>query len=1510
MATFTGDDGPNAIAGTSGADTLSGLGGNDNLQGGAGNDSVLGGAGNDTVAGNDGVDWVQGDAGNDTVSGGSGQDHFVFAEAGSANADTLSDFATGWDDIRLDLAGFSALGAAGRFASNDVRFFSGAGATSGHDADDRIIFNTTTHQLFYDADGSGSGAAQLIATLSNNGNVVASDLWVFGTPPSSGNTITGTAGDDSLAGTSGDDTIDGLGGDDTINGAGGQDSLIGGAGNDSIVGGTPDFQGNAGDHYVGGDGNDTMDGFQSRGSPDADTMDGGLGDDLYIVDRTDDVLTDAGGTDTVKAMDIDWTLGAGFENLIIDSQISEGGRTGIGNELDNHMSNTWGGTLSGLGGNDTIFGSDRSDNLLGGDGDDFLDARSGFRTDTMDGGAGHDTLQASESDILSFSAAPGAANADLVLGFDPSDIVRLDGAVMAALGASGSFSASDARFYAAAGATAGHDTNDRVVYDTASGNLYYDADGSGAGAAQLLATFQGAPTLTASNFQVVNGTGGSQDGTDGPDTLTGGAGDDRLNGFGGNDSLNGAAGNDTLDGGAGQDTLTGGTGADDFVLSQFPADGQPRITDFSSGADQLLVNGTTHANLGASGDFTAGDGRFFAGAGQTSAHDATDRIIYDTATGNVYYDSDGAGGAAAQLMAVLQPGATLAATDISVEGESTGGVFQTGGPGNDTLVGTPGNDTLDGAGGDDSLSGLAGGDSLIGGAGNDTLDGGDDVDTLDGGLGNDTYLVTTNDVLVDAGGIDTVVAHESWTLADGFENATFIAEGVVIDGIGNDQANVLDGRAASGQVQLFGEGGDDEIFGGGSFGILEGGAGNDTVHGGTDFDNIVGQEGDDLLLGGTGQGSFQGGEGDDTMLGGAADDTFLYFLGTIEAGGYGHDSIDGGGGFDFISFSDDAAANTVRDAVDIDLGAGTFTGGDRLGGGAVFQSIEGVNGTPFDDRIAGDGIANVLRGGDGSDSLVSAGGDDTLTGGNGNDAFVLTDPASLVTVTDFSSGGDKLHFDATAFTQIGASGNFSAGDARFFAGTGAHDADDRVIFDSSNGRLLYDPDGNGSQSAFIVAEVTGNVVATDIFVDNGTAANNQTLNGTSGNDTLVGGAGNDTLNGNAGNDSLAGNGGNDSLDGGSGADTMDGGLGDDTYVAFANDVLTDSGGIDTINTPETTWTLAAGFENLVLNAGTAATTSFGNSGNNQITGNSAANTMNGLAGIDTLTGGGGADSFVFSSTGPFNGDAVTDFASGVDKIHLDANAMNALGASGNFSSGDARFFAGAGASAGHDADDRVVYDTSSGRLWYDFDGSGAGDAQLIATLQGGAALASTDIVVDNGSAPPPPPAGQAINGTSGADSIIGGSGNDSIQGGAGNDTIDGGAGNDNIGGNDGVDSIAGGAGNDALSGGSGQDRFVFHEFGSANADTISDFASAWDGINVDNAAFSAVGADGRFSSNDARFFAAAGAAAGHDADDRMVYNTTTGQLYYDADGSGSGEAQLVATIANHPAMAASDITVI
>src|SRR5687767_3206211 len=173
-----GDAGANGLTGGAGRDLLMGLGGNDNLQAGDNNDSVVGGAGNDAVSGNNGNDWLEGNAGIDTLNGGGGQDAFFLRDMGAANADLLADFSTGWDNIQLDAAAFTEIGAAGRFAAGDARFFAG---TAAHDADDRIIFNSATRQIFYDADGNGSGVAQLIGTVGTGRTVVATDFWAFGT---------------------------------------------------------------------------------------------------------------------------------------------------------------------------------------------------------------------------------------------------------------------------------------------------------------------------------------------------------------------------------------------------------------------------------------------------------------------------------------------------------------------------------------------------------------------------------------------------------------------------------------------------------------------------------------------------------------------------------------------------------------------------------------------------------------------------------------------------------------------------------------------------------------------------------------------------------------------------------------------------------------------------------------------------------------------------------------------------------------------------------------------------------------------------------------------------------------------------------------------------------------------------------------------------------------------------------------------------------------------------------
>ena len=182
MATFNGTDSNDAINGTDSADTINGFGGNDFIAGSNGDDSIVGGSGNDTIYGDGGNDWIEGGTGNDLLSGSGGQDSIVFREFGAMNADAVFNFAGGWDDIQLDAAGFASIGAAGQFTAGDVRFYAAPGATSGHDADDRIIYDTSAGKRYYDVDGSGPGAAQLIASFDGAPSIAATDINVFGTP--------------------------------------------------------------------------------------------------------------------------------------------------------------------------------------------------------------------------------------------------------------------------------------------------------------------------------------------------------------------------------------------------------------------------------------------------------------------------------------------------------------------------------------------------------------------------------------------------------------------------------------------------------------------------------------------------------------------------------------------------------------------------------------------------------------------------------------------------------------------------------------------------------------------------------------------------------------------------------------------------------------------------------------------------------------------------------------------------------------------------------------------------------------------------------------------------------------------------------------------------------------------------------------------------------------------------------------------------------------------------------
>jgi serralysin len=298
----------------------------------------------------------------------------------------------------------------------------------------------------------------------------------------------GTEGTDFFFGTEEDDFINGKGGDDDLHGAGGNDVVAGGEGNDILSGG----EGN--DVVSGGEGNDNLGWIAGD-----DILLGGDGDDhlsVWAIEGSDDVFLSGGdGTDSLDVVGTG-PVTINLEEGFMTTTTNQGAAVSI--------------QLASI--EDVFVGSDSSANVIGNAEDNFFFVTNG--DDTLNGREGNDFLFAGPGeDTYVLDAAPGEANADRIIienysaevdGFDERDTIALDNDVMAALGAEGDFGTEDERFYAAAGATGGAEEDDRVIYDTEAGRLYYDADGSGAGEAQLIATLvvHGQP-LAASDITVI-----------------------------------------------------------------------------------------------------------------------------------------------------------------------------------------------------------------------------------------------------------------------------------------------------------------------------------------------------------------------------------------------------------------------------------------------------------------------------------------------------------------------------------------------------------------------------------------------------------------------------------------------------------------------------------------------------------------------------------------------------------------------------------------------------------------------------------------------------------------------------------------------------------------------------------------------------------------------------------------------------------------------------------------------
>lgn len=362
-----------------------------------------------------------------------------------------------------------------------------------------------------------------------------------------------------------------------------------------------------------------------------------------------------------------------------------------------------------------------------------------------------------------------------------------------------------------------------------------------------------------------------------------------------------------------------------------------------------------------------------------------------------------------------------------------------GTPGPDVLPGTPdddyifaddGDDTVNAGDGDDFVDGWNGDDTLFGEAGDDTVTGGEGNDTIDLGDGNDFgYGQEGDDAVFGGSGNDNL-----------FGELTSETEAGVV---GNDQ--------------LYGGDGDDFLRGGLGDDFLDGGSGSDRAsffatpnavyvdlriqgtaqNTGAGWDtlvnieNVAGSVFADTLIGNHEANWMWSHGGADIMDGNAGDDTFWLPSGDGA-------TVNGGQGFDVISFRG-RVDNTGTDTggVTYSIGSGTQDTGRGL---VTSQSIEGAEGSEFNDTLNGNNRANLLSGFTGDDVVNGGGGDDTIYGdhsirevGENVLAYNYDDPTYAGNDTLNGGSGDDLIYGNAGNDTI----NGGAGRDTIIGGAGA-----------------------------------------------------------------------------------------------------------------------------------------------------------------------------------------------------------------------------------------------------------------------------------------------------------------------------------------------------------------------------------------------------------------------------------------------------------------------------------------
>ncbi|WP_127999107.1 beta strand repeat-containing protein [Piscinibacter defluvii] len=1026
---------------------------------------------------------------------------------------------------------------------------------------------------------------------------------------------------------------------------------------------------------------------------------------------------------------------------------------------------------------------------------------------------------------------------------------------------------------------------------------------------QLVGTLWGDSLAGGYGHDTLNGAAGSDTiaGQAGNDTLRGGAGNDLIDGGDGHDQLRGGGGGDELSGGAGHDTLSGDAGADLTVGG--PGDDTHQVDSVADVALELPGEGTDMLTSGTiSLDLRLSENIEYARLSSTRALNLTGNASHNVLIGN------------------------LASNVLD------------GGAGNDTLQGGAGDDTyvVDSAG--DMLTEESGGGRdlvRIATAAYTLPDYVEDAWILlpsavtGNGQGNVIYAGWYEDRIDGAGGFDEV----SYALgADaGVTVSLAVTTAQVTGGSGTDTLLNIE--------KLTGSSFDDSLSGNAGMNWLNGAAGADTLVGGDGSDTYFVDTAADVIVE-TNANLSTGGT--DVVYSAATaytltanvEDALITLDGAADLAGNagsnvlfagpGNNRLDGADGIDTVDYVRSTAGVTV----DLSVTTAQATGGS---GSDTLLNIEFLHGSGFADRLTGHAGVNLLDG---------RAGNDTLTGGDGNDTYWVDAAGDAVVESnvDIATGGSDLVYSTAVAYTLGAnieSGWIRVATAADLTGNAGNNT---LVAGTGNNRL--DGAGGVDTVTYVYADAASAGVTVNLAL--GTAQ----ATGGSGSDTLLN---IENLTGSNYNDSLTGNAGANVLDGAGGADTLSGGDGADTYqVREAGDLVVETnaaaaGGTDLVYSSLASYTLGANVENgrittasaasltgnglgNVLYAGTGNSTLDGAAGTDTVsyqygafagvtvslaittaqatggsgsdvvlnvenltgsgygdvlTGNAGANAINGLGGADTMAGGDGADTYYVDSSGDVVSETNAAAAGGIDTVYsylasctLGSNVENgrirttgSADLSGNTLSN--LLYAGAGNNvlSGGSGTDTVSYE---------YDSSAGVTLNLALTTAQATGGSGSDRLVSI----------ENLTGSAYGDRLIGSSGANALRGQGGNDTL------------------AGGLGNDTLTGGSGADGFVFETVPNAatNLDTIVDFVAVDDGIALDNAVFAQLGATGALAVAN---FRASSTGTAADANDYVLYNTTTGTLAYDADGSGSAAAPIaVAVLTGAPTLSYADFVVI